>query len=98
MVYRGILGTVQDNEKENWRVLTNEEIYAMYGQYDAFVSLDFHIGSEAYNKYEKTLMGVFKYTLEQREELEKKNYDGNFQGYMKIEDKVKDKELIKNDN
>ena len=27
-VYRKILGPVYDNEKENWRVLTNEEIYA----------------------------------------------------------------------
>ena len=28
-VYRGILGPVYDNEKENWRILTNKEIYAM---------------------------------------------------------------------
>jgi len=27
-VYRTILGPVYDNEKENWRILTNEEIYA----------------------------------------------------------------------
>jgi len=27
-VYRSILGTVYDNEKENWRILTNKEIYA----------------------------------------------------------------------
>ena len=27
-VYRRILGQVYDNEKENWRILTNEEIYA----------------------------------------------------------------------
>ena len=26
-VYRRILGPVYDNEKENWRILTNEEIY-----------------------------------------------------------------------
>jgi len=26
--YRRILGPVRDNEKENWRVLTNKEIYA----------------------------------------------------------------------
>jgi len=25
----GILGPVYDNEKENWRILTNKEIYAM---------------------------------------------------------------------
>jgi hypothetical protein len=28
-VYRIILGPVNDNEKEDWRILTNKEIYAM---------------------------------------------------------------------
>jgi hypothetical protein len=28
-VYRRILGPVYDNEKENWRILTNKAIYAM---------------------------------------------------------------------
>jgi len=28
-VYRTILGPICDNEKENWRILTNEEIYPM---------------------------------------------------------------------
>jgi hypothetical protein len=28
-VYRRILGPVYDNEKENWRILTKKEIYAM---------------------------------------------------------------------
>jgi hypothetical protein len=28
-VYRGILGPIYDKEKENWRILTNKEIYAM---------------------------------------------------------------------
>jgi len=27
-VYRRILGAVYDDEKENWRILTNKEIYA----------------------------------------------------------------------
>jgi hypothetical protein len=27
-VYRRILGSVYDDEKENWRILTNTEIYA----------------------------------------------------------------------
>jgi len=27
-VYRRILGPVYDNKKENWRILTNKEIYA----------------------------------------------------------------------
>jgi hypothetical protein len=29
VVYRRILGPVYDNEKKNWRILTNKEIYAM---------------------------------------------------------------------
>jgi len=28
-VYRRILGTVYDNEEENWRILANKEIYAV---------------------------------------------------------------------
>jgi len=28
-VYRRILGPVYDNEKENWRILTNKEIYTI---------------------------------------------------------------------
>jgi hypothetical protein len=27
-LYRRILGPLYDNEKENWRILTNKEIYA----------------------------------------------------------------------
>lgn len=49
-----------------------EEIYSMYGQYDTFVSLEFKYGSEAYEKFGESLMGTFKYSLEQRESLEKK--------------------------
>jgi hypothetical protein len=28
-VYRRILGPVYDNEKENWKILTNKKIYAV---------------------------------------------------------------------
>ena len=28
-MYRRILGPIYDNEKENWRILNNKEIYAM---------------------------------------------------------------------
>jgi hypothetical protein len=28
-VYRRILGPVCDNEKENWRILTNKEMYGI---------------------------------------------------------------------
>jgi hypothetical protein len=29
IVYRRILGLVNDNEEENWRILTNKDIYAI---------------------------------------------------------------------
>jgi hypothetical protein len=29
-VYKRILGPVYENEKENWRILTNKEIYAIF--------------------------------------------------------------------
>jgi hypothetical protein len=29
-VYRRILGPVYDDEKENWRILTNKEIYKIF--------------------------------------------------------------------
>jgi hypothetical protein len=32
-VYRRILGPVYDNEKENWRILTNKENYASVKKY-----------------------------------------------------------------
>jgi hypothetical protein len=28
-VYRRLLGPIYDNKKENWRILTNKEIYAI---------------------------------------------------------------------
>ncbi len=44
--------------------------YSMYGQYDSFVCLNFHTKSTSYDKYGASLMGVFKYTQESRDELE----------------------------
>jgi hypothetical protein len=32
-VYRRILGSVHDNEKENWRILNSKEIYARVKTY-----------------------------------------------------------------
>jgi hypothetical protein len=49
---------------------SNEEIFSMYGQYDTFVTLEFHYGCESYKMYKPTLMGTFKYTLEEREKLQ----------------------------
>lgn len=49
---------------------STEEIFFMYGQYDKFVSLSFHIDSEAFNKYGHSIMGTFKYSLKERQRLE----------------------------
>lgn len=43
----------------------------MFGQYDKFVSITFYNDSEAYKKYKSTIMGTFKYALEERQQLEK---------------------------
>lgn len=42
----------------------------MYGQYDTFVTLEFHYNTEEYNIFGSRLMGVFIYTLEERKQLE----------------------------
>lgn len=49
---------------------SNEEIYAMYGQYDTFVTLEFHYNTEEFNRFGSRLMGVFLYTMAERQKLE----------------------------
>ena len=41
-VYRRILGPVYDNEKENWRILTNEEIYANIKKHSIIETIRLH--------------------------------------------------------
>jgi hypothetical protein len=41
-VYRRILGPVYDNEKENWRILTNKEIYAIINKPAVTETVRFH--------------------------------------------------------
>ena len=47
-----------------------EELYSMYGQFDTFISIVFHYGSDSHKNFGSTLMGVINYTLEERTELE----------------------------
>jgi hypothetical protein len=47
-----------------------EEIFFMYGQYDTFVMLDFNSESEASQLFKPSLMGTFKYLLQERRSLE----------------------------
>lgn len=64
--------TCRLRKKYGYMNFSYEELYSMYGQYDAFVALEFHQNSESYNKFGQSLMGTFKYTLEQRKDLEKR--------------------------
>jgi hypothetical protein len=41
-VYRGILGPVYENEKENLKILTNKEIYAMVKKPTITETIRFH--------------------------------------------------------
>ncbi|MBO9584371.1 MAG: hypothetical protein J7574_09455 [Flavobacterium sp.] len=49
---------------------STEEIYAMYGQYDTFVIIEFTRNSDEFSRFGKQLMGTFSYTLDERKELE----------------------------
>ncbi len=49
---------------------SSEEIYSSYGQFDTHVTLEFHNNSEEYNRFGSQLMGVFLYTLRDRQILE----------------------------
>lgn len=59
-------------KKYRYMNFSYEELYSMYGQYDTFVVLEFHLGSESYNKFGEKLMGILKYTIQQRQDLERK--------------------------
>lgn len=49
---------------------STEEIYSMYGQYDTFVTLEFHYHTDEYLRFGNNIMGVFLYTLEERQKYE----------------------------
>jgi hypothetical protein len=51
-VYRRILGPVYDNEKENWRILTNKEIYAIVKKTYKTKKIDY-VGLDMYRKWKK---------------------------------------------
>jgi hypothetical protein len=54
-VYRGILGPVYDKEKENWRILTNNEIYAMVKNPTITETIRVHnyVGLDTYREWKK---------------------------------------------
>lgn len=49
---------------------SDEEIYAMFGQYDTNVTVEFKYKSESYQKFGSTIMGSFHYFLKERQELQ----------------------------
>lgn len=48
-----------------------EELYAMYGQYEKYISIEFHKFSESAQKFGRNIGGMFFYRKSEREELEK---------------------------
>lgn len=48
-----------------------EEIFSMFGQFDTFVTLEFHFNSKARQAYGERLLGNFLYNLEERESLQR---------------------------
>jgi hypothetical protein len=54
-VYRRILGPVYENEKENWRILTNKEFYAIFKKptITETVRLHRYVGLYMYRKWKK---------------------------------------------
>ncbi|MEQ9298362.1 MAG: hypothetical protein RIF33_07360 [Cyclobacteriaceae bacterium] len=51
---------------------STEEIYFQFGQFDRFVTLSFKFNSRSSKSFGRELMGIFKYTLDERRELEEK--------------------------
>jgi hypothetical protein len=51
-VYRRILGPVYDNEKEDWRILTNKEIYAIVKKPTITETIDY-VGMDMYREWKK---------------------------------------------
>ncbi|QJB34928.1 hypothetical protein HF324_27790 [Chitinophaga oryzae] len=49
---------------------SNEELYAMYGQYDTNILITFKYGSNAFKIFGATLMGTIVYTQQERDALE----------------------------
>jgi len=54
-VYSRILGPVHDNEKENWRILTNKEIYASVKKPTVIetIRLYNYVGLDMYREWKK---------------------------------------------
>jgi hypothetical protein len=67
---------------------SKEELYAMYGQYEKYISIEFHKFSESAQKFGKNIAGIIDYRKSEREELEKAISEENVprtNGYAKID-------------
>lgn len=56
--------------REEKGMTSREYIYSRYGQYNTFVSIKLIPDCDSYNKYGSTIYGTFRYTMDEREELE----------------------------
>jgi hypothetical protein len=65
-----------------------EELYAIYGQYEKYISIEFHKFSESAQKFGRNIAGIINYRKSEREELEKAISEENVprtNGYAKID-------------
>jgi hypothetical protein len=75
---------------------SREMIFKNSGQYDAFVELTFYPESEAFKKLGRVLLGTFKYTRQERTEMQKRIENDEVEhsdGYIKFEPSDVPKEL-----
>lgn len=71
-----------------------EELYSMYGQYEKYISIEFHKFSESAQKFGRDIAGVLTYRKSEREELEKVISEKNVprtNGYTKIDCSIYEK-------
>ena len=103
-MYRRILGPVYDNEKENWRILTNEEIYANTKKPTITETIRLHrlhwfghVQSMEENRIPKTVLYMNLETTRPRGRprnrwLDKVREDGRMVGGEEWQEKVYDRE------
>lgn len=67
---------------------SSEELYTMYGQYDKYISIEFHKFSESAQKYGRNIAGIIAYRKSEREGFEEAIYQENVprtNGLVKID-------------
>ncbi|MDO3427235.1 hypothetical protein QWT87_20345 [Chryseobacterium sp. APV1] len=84
---------INDQLKEKFQ-FSSEDLYAMYGQYDKYISIEFHKFSESAKKFGRNISGIIKYLKSEREQFDSlltQNTTQRTDGLIKIDcDQEKD--------